>query len=1070
MESAYAQLAELVDETRQRLRVRRAVEATLAITAALLAALSAAVAWDLLTRAGHAGRWLLLALVVAAVVFTARRVVGRARQAHHQDYFAVLLEQRVPALAGRLINAWQLGRVPAFAGSELGRSVIGDAAQACENVDVSPAVRDDRLRRFALGLAGALGFALVLGFAAGPAAATSAARVLLPWAGIEPYTLTRVELVAPVDGLTVLEGSDVEAIAEVTGQTPPAVFLRFVDEARQSTSVAMTPDGPGRYRATLPSVSRGGGLSVVAGDGASGSVRLRVTPRPRVEAISFIVTPPAYTAREPQTLDGADGQVAALPGSKVELRATMSQPLSAATLQWSGDADAALSGASQSWGAAFTVDAAAAFGFTLTDTLGNRVETGATFRVTPLRDAAPTVTLIAPASDRNAQIDEPVTFDVEAADDIGVATIWLLARDAAKDTPPVEWASWSQQPRERRARTQLTKTPRELGLTPGARVEYWAEAVDGNDVAKSGPGRGVSRRHRLSVLDPAAVDAALGRQLPDYAKIVEQLIRLQRQNRAETATFAAAAGLVTRQAAIREQTLQLSALMRNAALPAESIVEGLDDLARGPMADVIGMLEHYRDASDAQAGRPAAESSLPVQDQIVAALEDILLRLTRAQQVRQELKRMEKSDPAAHGRTLETMAKLAADLDRFLQEVKELDDRFDKLPKKGDDDAGAEDLAALPDVAFRPDRWKHWAKDAVDQILKLPEGFVKDSALADSVESIFEEIEKKQTPATTEIATPVEEGIKALAETVLEDLEMWSPDIGDNTKWVMEDALEGRFEVPEAKLPESLQDIVGDLIEDMDEFDEEADDVTGSWGGNMQVGWDIADGPISSFAALGKTGNQLPNASEMGGRSGAGRRGRSSGQMVGAESSAMEGRPTPARLTNEPYETGQVQAGKQLDPRGATGGGRKTGGGSRGLQGGTPPDIVNDMERLGARQQMLMEKTQKVARQLELGGVANTRIDEAAALLQSSDEALRDQRYDDAARQRKAALHELRTLERQLDPGLGLRLDRASPDLPPDLREQVVGGSREAAPEGYEDLVGAYFKALSDGGRTEAQP
>ncbi len=81
------------------------------------------------------------------------------------------------------------------------------------------------------------------------------------------------------------------------------------------------------------------------------------------------------------------------------------------------------------------------------------------------------------------------------------------------------------------------------------------------------------------------------------------------------------------------------------------------------------------------------------------------------------------------------------------------------------------------------------------------------------------------------------------------------------------------------------------LIEDAAEFDEEADDMTGAWGGNMQVGWDIMDGPISSFAARGKTGNQLPNASEMSGRSGSGRRGRASGQMVGSESKALEGRP-----------------------------------------------------------------------------------------------------------------------------------------------------------------------------------
>ena len=46
------------------------------------------------------------------------------------------------------------------------------------------------------------------------------------------------------------------------------------------------------------------------------------------------------------------------------------------------------------------------------------------------------------------------------------------------------------------------------------------------------------------------------------------------------------------------------------------------------------------------------------------------------------------------------------------------------------------------------------------------------------------------------------------------------PDTADHKKWVMQDPLEGRFEVPEVPLPEHLQDIVGDLIEDAEDFDQ----------------------------------------------------------------------------------------------------------------------------------------------------------------------------------------------------------------------------------------------------------
>jgi hypothetical protein len=280
----------------------------------------------------------------------------------------------------------------------------------------------------------------------------------------------------------------------------------------------------------------------------------------------------------------------------------------------------------------------------------------------------------------------------------------------------------------------------------------------------------------------------------------------------------------------------------------------------------------------------------------------------------------------------------------------------------------------------------------------------------------------------------------------------------------MEDPPEGVFEVPEATLPDNLQDMVGDLIEDVEEFDEAADDVTGSWGGNMpQAGWDTMDGPISSFSATGKTGNQLPNASELTGRSGAGRRGRSSGQMVGSEYNALEGRPTPARVTAERYDEGKIDAAKQLDPRGATGGGKKTGAGQRGLQGSTPPDFVKDMDRLTEQYRMLREKAERIVNE-QLGvGQPATRLHRAIDLLDDAQRSMADYRYDDAAQKRRNAISELRTEQSQIDRTISLSLQRAR-QLPPELRQQISAGSRQTLPEGYEQMVGEYYKAISEAG------
>src|SRR5260370_4965349 len=117
------------------------------------------------------------------------------------------------------------------------------------------------------------------------------------------------------------------------------------------------------------------------------------------------------------------------------------------------------------------------------------------------------------------------------------------------------------------------------------------------------------------------------------------------------------------------------------------------------------------------------------------------------------------------------------------------------------------------------------------------------------------------------------------------------------------------MKIPEMPLPKALTDLIGDLLQKADEFDEDADDITSAWGDNLdQAGWGVSDGPISSFSAKGKTGNDQPNNMEGSGRSGAGRRGKSAGQMGGDTARAPPRRKKPPRGGSEEYEAGRAEA------------------------------------------------------------------------------------------------------------------------------------------------------------------
>src|SRR5205085_11516052 len=205
-------------------------------------------------------------------------------------------------------------------------------------------------------------------------------------------------------------------------------------------------------------------------------------------------------------------------------------------------------------------------------------------------------------------------------------------------------------------------------------------------------------------------------------------------------------------------------------------------------------------------------------------------------------------------------------------------------------------LKAVRDLENLAKRAEKWAKGSVQELTKMGSGFVDDFGLRKDVNKVFEEIEKQaQRPKSDELPVALEDLGSGLGTKMKEDLESWMPDAADNVKWLLEEPLNKKpMQVPEMPLPKALEDLIGDRLQKADEFDEEADDVTSAWADNLdQAGWGVSDGPISSFSAKGKTGNDLPNANEVTGRSGDGRRGKSSGQMVGDTAKALKGRQTP---------------------------------------------------------------------------------------------------------------------------------------------------------------------------------
>ena len=157
------------------------------------------------------------------------------------------------------------------------------------------------------------------------------------------------------------------------------------------------------------------------------------------------------------------------------------------------------------------------------------------------------------------------------------------------------------------------------------------------------------------------------------------------------------------------------------------------------------------------------------------------------------------------------------------------------------------------------------------------------------------------------------------------------------------------------------------------------------------------------------------------------------------------------------------EEGRQ-DPNGATGGGKRAGEGRKGLQGGTPPPFSKDMKRLSEKQRGLRERATQVARKLDTNSVRGRRLQQAIQLMNSIEDDLKNNKFNDAFRKQKVAVRQIREALGGVNQTTVIRLQQAR-DLPADLRDELLQSAGESYPKGYESLLENYYRKLSESGK-----
>lgn len=412
-----------------------------------------------------------------------------------------------------------------------------------------------------------------------------------------------------------------------------------------------------------------------------------------------------------------------------------------------------------------------------------------------------------------------------------------------------------------------------------------------------------------------------------------------------------------------------------------------------------------------------------------------------------------------------TFQEIAEELAKLEEAQKKIVERTRDLTRRGQLDQELRDELASMDEEQKS--WLAKLEKMAQDLYQFPELPVAND-LNSKMREVFEDVEQaagsEHEPAV-EIASQKEESLlNAIANTKerAEDVEMWLPDVPDFIKWNLESFDAQEFpEIPLVDLPDELEDIVGDLLKQDADIEMMSQDSTGNQiVADDTMGWAVMDAPMPSFSAKGKSGNTKPNDNEMTGRSGAGREGQSTGELVENRVKGLEGRQTHARKTNDPLQRGQVEEEESstLDAR-STGGG-KLGGDSEtiGTFGEAPR---RDLHRQpGSPQRAIRQETEALYTTARLLFLDNTQeLSQATRELQRVEQSGSDQREFESLQQR--VLRRLQTSHVQLSTGAVLPMSSAS-------QPKTGGGDAsrdvdlEDVDDSFRDIVSDYYKNLGD--------
>ncbi len=234
-------------------------------------------------------------------------------------------------------------------------------------------------------------------------------------------------VVTPGD-TSITKNESVKIVIETKGKTPEMIYFRKrTVEEPEFTEKIIKPDSNGKFIIKINNIKNSFEYFAEAQNIKSKVFNVKVINRPLLSELNLEIIPPAYS-KLPKEIVKDNGNITALPGTRISVSLNASQPLKRAEIIFSSGKKIDLSTAHNSAAGKFYVMKNDEYFFSLTDTNGIKNINPIKYSIKTLVDEFPIINVILPGKNVKLPEDDNLPLAVKVKDDYGFSKLYLKYR------------------------------------------------------------------------------------------------------------------------------------------------------------------------------------------------------------------------------------------------------------------------------------------------------------------------------------------------------------------------------------------------------------------------------------------------------------------------------------------------------------------------------------------------------------------------------------------------------------------------------------------------------------------